>query len=307
MIVHDPWTLDSLLEAYKHHQRSVRGLRGVTLQSYERIIRSFLRFALGEDPIDPALLTPAHVMQFVLSFQDRFSPRSMKALRSPLRSLFRFLQTKGYCNNTLERAIPAVAHWRLSSLPRCITDQQIEQVLDAFDLTTPCGLRDRAMVSCLATLGLRPQELAALQLEDIDWREGVVRLRTRKSRRGAVLPLPRESGRAIVSYLRTSRPSTEERRVFVQHLGQHRGAPLSGHTISEVVARALRRAKVDAPLKGPYVFRHTVASRLLAGGARLKEVADFLGHHCLDTTTVYAKVDRRALGEVALAWPQVRS
>jgi integrase/recombinase XerD len=307
MTVHDFWTLESLVEAYRQHQQRVRGLREPTLHDYERYARSFLRFSLGDDPLDPTRLTPAKVVQFVMSLRDRFSPRSMKHIRTALRSLFRFLRVQGYADERLEQAIPAVARWRMATLPRCLTERHLTQVLTAFDARTPCGLRDRAMVRCLSTLGLRPGEIAELHLEDIDWRGGTVRLRTRKTRRGAVLPLPREAGRAIASYLRKSRPTTTERRVFVQHLGRRRGKSLSSNTVSEAAVRALRRAGVAAPLKGAYVFRHTVASRLVARGARLKEVADFLGHRCLDTTTIYAKVNLPALREVALPWPEVLS
>ncbi len=306
MTAHNSWTLDSIVEAYKQHQRRVRGLRERTLQGYEQILRPFLRFALGEDPLDPARLRPVDVVQFVTSMRDRFSPRSMKAVRTALRSLFRFLRTEGCCDERLEIAIPAVAHWRMAALPRHLTDEQLSQVLAAFDYRTPCGRRDHAIVLCLAALGLRPCEVADLHLEDIDWRGGTVRLRTRKTRRGALLPLPREAGRAIADYLRKERPPTAERRIFVQHLGHHRGEPLRGHTLTEVAARALHRAGVDAPLAGAYVFRHTVASRLVARGARLKEVADFLGHQCLDTTAIYAKLDLPALREVALPWPEVQ-
>jgi integrase/recombinase XerD len=98
---------------------------------------------------------------------------------------------------------------------------------------------------------------------------------------------------------------TNERCVFVQHIGPRRGRPISSTAVSEVVARALRRAKVDAPLARAYVFRHTVASRLVQRGASLKEVADFLGHCSLDTTTIYAKLDLPSLRSVALPWPEV--
>jgi integrase len=160
-------------------------------------------------------------------------------------------------------------------------------------------------VLCLASLGLRPGELAELRLDDIDWRRGTIRLGTRKTRRGSVLPLPREAGRSIATYLRTERPRTTERRVFLQHLGCRRGAPLSSNTVSSVAMRAFHRAGVESPLGGAYVFRHTVASRLVTRGAPLKEVADFLGHQCLDTTAIYAKLDLPSLREVALAWPRV--
>ncbi len=305
MTIHDFCTLDSIVEAYKQYQRRVRGLRERTLHGYEQFLRPFLRFSLGEDPLDPTRLTPTNVVQFVASLRDRFSPRSMKAVRTALRSLFRFLRTKGFSDESLELAIPAVAHWRMAALPKCLTEQQLKQVLAAFDSQTPYGRRDHAMVLCLSTLGLRPGEVADLPLEDIDWRAGTVRLRTRKTGRGAILPLPREAGRAIATYLRKARPTTSERRVFVQHRGRRHGRPLSGNTIAEAAIRALRRAGGDAPRGGAYVFRHTVASRLVAKGAHLKEVADFLGHQCLDTTTIYAKLDLPTLREVALPWPEV--
>ena len=123
---------------------------------------------------------------------------------------------------------------------------------------------------CLSTLGLRPGEVAALCLDDIDWRCGTLEVCTRKNRRGAVLPLPRVVGQALVDYLSGERPATDERRVFVQHLGVRRGKPISNTAVSGVVARALRRAAVDAPLTGAYVFRHTVASRMVQDRASLK-------------------------------------
>ena len=178
-------------------------------------------------------------------------------------------------------------------------------MLASFDVSTPCGQRDQAIVQCLATLGLRPGEVADLCLDDIDWRGGTLQIRARKNRRGAVLPLPRVVGQALVAYLSRERPATDERRMFVEHLGDRRGKPLSSPAVSRVAARAVRRAAVDAPHAGANVFRHTVASRMVREGASLKEVADVLGHRSLDTTTVYAKLDLPRLREVALPWPEV--
>jgi len=305
MIPHTSWTLDTLVERYKQHQRRTRGLRDQTLHGYERLIRLLVRASLGDDPIDPTRFTPSDVVKFVASMTGRFSPRSMKTVRSALRSFFRYLRVEGLCDEQLEAAIPTVAHWRLSSLPRYLTDQQLEQVLASFNASTPGRDRDHAIVLCLSTMGLRPREVADLRLEDIDWRAGVIQLRARKNHRDAALPLPRKAGRAIVTYLRGQRPVTDERRVFVQHRGAHRGQPISSNAVSAVVVRALQRAHVEAPLAGAYVLRHTVATRLVRQGASLKEVADFLGHRCLNTATIYAKVDLPALREVALPWPEV--
>jgi integrase/recombinase XerD len=198
-----------------------------------------------------------------------------------------------------------VAAWRLASLPMRLSDEQLEQVLVSLNANASCcGLRDRAIVVCLATLGLRPGEVAELRLDDIDWRAATVEVGQRKNRRSAVLPLPREAGEAIVAYLRGQRPQTDHRQVFVQHIGPRRGEPITASAVSEVVARVLRRAGVQAPMVGAYVLRHTVASRMVQRGVSLKEVADFLGHRSLDTTAIYAKVDLPALHAVALPWPE---
>ena len=299
------WTLDTLVEAYKQHQRRTRGLRDQTLDGYERFVRLLVRGVLGDDPIEPTHISPSMVMEFVGSMRGRFSPGSMRAVRTALRSFFRFLRVQGLCDERLETAVPAVAHWRLSTLPRCLSDQQLGEVLASCDASTRCGQRDRAIVLCLASLGLRPGEVADLHLEDIDWRAGTVHLRSRKTRRGAVLPLPCRAGRAIVAYLRRERPATPERRLFVQHIGSRCGKPISRNAVTGVVVRAFQRADVEPPLAGAYVFRHTLASRMVQRGASLKEVADLLGHRCLDTTAIYAKLALPALCEVALPWPEL--
>jgi site-specific recombinase XerD len=302
------WSLDALLEAYLKHQRRTRGLREQTLHGYVGLVRPFIRAALGDDPIAPerlAMLAPSDVVAFVVALRGRFSPRSMKAVRTALRSFLRFLRAEGICAERLEDAIPAVAHWRLATLPRHLDDDQLARVLASLEEGSgPYGRRDRAIVACLASLGLRPGELAALSLDDVDWRAGTIVLRRRKSGPGAVLPLPREAGRAVVAYLLHERPATAERALFVQHRGARRGRPLSAGALSEVVVRAMRRAGVEPPLAGAYVLRHTLASRLVRHGGSLQEVADLLGHRSLDTAAIYAKLDLPALRAVALAWPR---
>ena len=297
-------TLDGLVEVYKRHLRRTRGLREQTLRGYERLVRLFVRASLGEDPIDPRRIGCSDVVEFVTAMQTRFSPRSLKTVRTALRSFFRFLRVEGLCDERLESAVPRVAFWRLATLPRCLSGEQLTRLLASLQVSGSCARRDRAIVVCLASLGLRPGEIASLRLEEIDWRAGTLCLRERKTRRGAVLPLPREAGRAIACYLREERPATDERHVFVQHSDARRGRPLSSNAVSAVVVRALQRAGIEPPLAGAYVLRHTLASRLVNQGASLKEVADLFGHRSLDTTAIYAKLDLAALREVALPWPE---
>jgi len=155
----DPQSLDTLIEEYKEHQRRTRGLRERTVRGYEQPVR-FVRSALRDDPIDPGRLCGADVVGFVTAMRGRFSPRSVKAVRTALPSFFRFLRVAGLCEEHLEAALPAVAHWRLSSLPRALSDEQLGRVLASLDAPGPCRRRDRAIVTCLATLGLGPILLA---------------------------------------------------------------------------------------------------------------------------------------------------
>lgn len=153
---------------------------------------------------------------------------------------------------------------------------------------------------CALDLGLRSGEIAHISLDDIDWRAGTITLRHTKGRRDDVLPLPATTGAAIVAYLEQERPKTRNRAVFVRHQTP-RGEPVG----PDLVRKAIRQAFAQAglPYTRSHLLRHSMANRLLAGGASLKEVADVLRHRSLNTTMIYAKLDSRNLTEVALAWP----
>ncbi|MGH9278300.1 MAG: hypothetical protein ACRD12_09355 [Acidimicrobiales bacterium] len=126
MPVDNSWTLDDLVEAYKQHQRRTRGLREPTLRGYEWNVRLLVRTTLGDDPIDPARLSCADVMGFIGSMSERLSPSSMGTVRTALASFFRYLRVEALCASPLEAAIPTIAQWRLSSIPRLLTDEQLQ-------------------------------------------------------------------------------------------------------------------------------------------------------------------------------------
>ena len=156
MNAQEPWDLDAVIENYLQHQRRTRGLREPTLYHYERFIRLFIEVSLGDDPIDPSQIAPTDVLTFFVSLRERFSPRSMKMVRTALRSFFRFLRLKGLCEESLEVAIPTVAHWRLATLPRHLNDEQLARVLASFDTDNPLGCRDCAIVLWLQSPRLEP-------------------------------------------------------------------------------------------------------------------------------------------------------
>jgi site-specific recombinase XerD len=238
-------------------------------------------------------------------YAPHWTPSSKKALGNSLRSYFRYRALHGERTAHLVAAIPRIAQWRMASLPKWLSGDQLMQLLGAFDRSTATGRRDYAIARCFVDLGLRTTEIARLRLDDLSWQEGVVRIHS-KGRRVDLLPLPESTGRAIVEYLRKGRPTTLDRGLFVRH------RPPVGRSVTPCIVRnairyAGRRCGLEQCFHGPHILRHTVAKRLLQGGSTLKQIADVLRHRCLDTTGIYAKVDVTALARVALPWPGSRA
>jgi len=223
-----------------------------------------------------------------------------------LRCFLRSLQLQGLCDARLVASVPSVRSWKLSHIPRLLSEEQLRLLLVSFDRSKGLGRRDYAMALCMAHLGLRAGEVARLCLDDIDWRNGILRIEGGKGRRCHILPLPAELGRAVVAYLKRGRPYTAHRRLFLRHTAPV-GEPLRAGAVARAIWRAHQRGQVGAAWKGSHALRHTAATRLLHAGASLKEIADILGHRNIDSTAIYAKVDLPRLTEVALPWPELRS
>jgi site-specific recombinase XerD len=218
-----------------------------------------------------------------------------------LRSFLRYLRQRGQIATDLAGAVPAIACWSLSGLPKFLPADQVKQVLACCDRTTPVGKRNYAILLLLARLGLRAGEIVALALDDIDWENGDILVRG-KGQRLARLPLPSDVGEALVEYLRDVRPAGRTRRLFLRIRAPLRGLA-SSVSVDCIVARALKRAGLAPPLKGAHLLRHSLATDLLRQGASLAEIGQLLRHSQPNTTQIYAKVDIEALRGIAVAWP----
>jgi integrase/recombinase XerD len=271
--------------------------------SQRRYVREFLEKFFGDKTVDPFRLAPKDVIRYVSKRASRLTPASTKPLASSLRSYFRFLRLHGQCDEALTLAVPTSAKRRLSSLPRVLTDDEIKRLLAAFSRKTAMGRRDYAITRCLTDLGLRAGEVARLRLDDIDWRNGKLRIIGAKSRREDELPLPAAVAESIADFILRGRPETPERQVFVR-LHPPIGKPFNMKLVRGVIRRAAARAGLESIVTGTQILRHTAASRMLRNGASIKEVADVLRHRSLDTTAIYTKVDLPRLAAVAMAWPK---
>jgi len=225
------------------------------------------------------------------------SPAKLTA--TALRSFLSFLYVEGMTERSLVAAVPSVAGWRLAGLPKGLEPKELRSLLTSCDRRTQQGRRDFAILTVLARLGLRAGEVAALLLDDIDWRAGTLVVRG-KGNIIESLPLPPDVGEAVVAYLRRGRPgSAKGRPVFVRVKAPHRA--LSSGGVTQVVAAAARRAGLGQI--HAHRLRHTVATQMLQAGASLTEVGQLLRHRRVLTTAIYAKVNREALRMIARPWP----
>ena len=292
---------EALLERYRRYLLLERGLATSTADVNVRMARPFLlgRAQARDGLLDLDQLTAGEVSAFVVR-QSRERPASVKRMVTALRSLLAFLHVEGITGQAAGTAVPTVTRRKQAGPPQALDRDQVAALLAACDRATMSGCRDYAMVTLLVRLGLRAGDVAALGLDDIDWRRGEITVRG-KGNRHDTLPLPADAGQAIVDYLTGGRPGTtaDGRRVFVGAQAPHRA--LTGTAVTCVVARAARRAGLGTV--HAHRLRHSAATTMLAAGASLTEIGQALRHASPATTAIYAKVDLEALRTVARPWP----
>jgi integrase/recombinase XerD len=294
---------DRLLTDYRQYLLGERGLTPETALRYQRFAKRFLahRASRNGGALGCEGLTSVEISEYLLEASTRLVVESAKREAADLLALLRFLYLHRFIDADLAAAMPPVAAWRGTRLPRGLSAADVEAVLDSCDRSTTSGRRDYAILSLLARLGLRSGEVAALQLGDIDWRRGEIVVRG-KARRRDRLPLSADVGAALAAYLRDDRPRCAYRQVILTLYAPPR--PIHPSSITNVVRRACRRAGVSEV--GGHRLRHALATEMLHQGANLIEIAQVLRHSDLGTTSDYAKIDRIALQAVVRPWPGVR-
>lgn len=293
--------VDEELNSFDAYMIRVRGLAEGTRRNRVRIVQRLLMAHFSDQPVAISTLQPADVREFLAAeFERGDSASHASALVSALRAYFRYRTACGDQVATLLGVIASPAHWSLASLPGSLTDEEIERLLASFTPGLPSPRRGYAMVRCALDLGLRVGEIAKLALADIDWQAGTLRLRRTKSRREDLLPLPPTAGTAIAAHLRFERPTSTNPAVFVRHMAPY-DVPIGPDAVGKVIGRAYRR--IGLTHGRTHALRHALARHLVESGGSIKEVADVLRHRSLNTSLIYAKLDSRRLGAVALPWP----
>ena len=189
---------------------------------------------------------------------------------SVLRVFLRYAGREGLVRGDLWKTVEWPQVYRLSDIPRSISWDEVGRVLQTADRRTPCGRRDYAILLLLATYGLRAREVAALTLDDIDWKRE---------------PLSRAVGEALADYLQHGRPESPDRRVFFRAVAPLQ--PLGTDAVSSCARRYLLRAGISVPRPGSHTLRHSAVQRLVDTGFSLKTIGDYAGHRSAASTQIY--------------------
>ena len=290
---------EELLASFQHYLRDQRGLSATTVESYRNYARVCMRAWWPDGVVAPAQLGAADVVAVVRSGVDSMRPPSLRCTVTALRSLLRFFHATGRTSRSLVEAVPAMASWPRTSLPAPVSTEAAARLIASCDTTTVVGRRDAAIFIILTRLGLRAGEVAAMTLDDVDWRAGELCI---KGKGGSVerLPLPTDVGEALVFYLR-GRPASSHREAFLKVVAPY--GPLTSSAIAGIVGLACDRAGMAR--FGPHRLRHLVATETLRAGASLSEVAQLLRHATVSTSAIYANPDPAGLAALAKPWPEV--
>jgi len=278
--------------------RRDRGLREATLVQYRHYLRRFQDYLRKVDrPLEPDL-PPARITAFITESGQSIDERSVQSLCSILKVFFRYLFRVSLMPRDLSKGIESPRRYRFANLPRSISWADVERMLQSVDRRNVVGRRDYAVLLLLTTYGLRGREVAALTLDDIDWKRNRLHVGGRKADHSTAYPLAPTVGDAILAYLKNGRPQTNLRAVFFEAYAPHNA--LSRVAVTMRAKHYLRKAGITVFRPGSHTLRHACVQRLVDSGLSFKTIGDFVGHRTPDATKIYAKVNLKALREVAL-------
>lgn len=279
--------------------RAERGLQSTSIFHYRHHLRRFENYLCRIGLSDLHDLSTPILSSFMTEARRAGLARtSLRDVCGVLRVFLRYLHREGLLSQDLSASVEWPQAYRLSTVPRSITWGEVRKVLEIVDRRTACGKRDYAILLLLVTYGLRAREVAALSLDDVDWKHERLRIPERKAKHSTAFPLSAIVGEALLDYLRHGRPETPDRHVFFRAVAPRQ--PITTAAVSSIAGKYLRKAGIQVPRAGSHTFRHTCVQRMVDADLPFKLISDYLGHRSPAATSTYAKVAIEALREVAL-------
>lgn len=288
-----------LLDAFRQHLVEMRGLAPSTVDQHTRVARLFLHQVLPPSG-QLADLSAVHVERFIAARAKRVGRGNLQMTAAYLRSFLRFCVDRGEVSAGID-IFDMPRRYRDEQPPRAIAWTLIEQLLDSIDRSTPVGLRDHAIFYLMAHYGLRTGEIPLLMLDSIDWQARTLRVEQPKTRSVLVLPLTDPAAEVLQRYLREGRTAGDRPELFPRLIAP--AGALTRTAIAEAFRRHVRRSGLPLSGASPYGLRHGFAMRLLERNVGIKAIGDLLGHHSLEATSAYLRLQIDALRDVALPLP----
>ena len=259
--------VDRLLDEYVEYQRKYKSLAENSVLRHQRYARLFLdHFLQGERMCSPALVNVESIQAYAMEYAHGHGREASRIMFSTLRELLRFLHLEGYLPHDLSEAAPTLHRRQLSQVPRCISEEHIESLLNSIDRSQGIGKRDYAMIQILSTYGVRGAHVRELKLEDVQWMSNRIVFKPVKGGKRIVQHLTPAVGNSLLDYLRHARPHrTLYREVFLTCKGMPRPLRLPA-TLSIVISNRLKAAGINLPAgtsRGSHPFRHYAEFRIM--------------------------------------------
>ena len=284
------------IDGFLNYLRVEKNASRLTLRSYKTDLVQFFDFIAGQENI-PVEKLPSEslnhksVREYLACIQNNGQSKATAARKlAAIRSYVKYL-CRG--NILAENPIAAVSTPKQEQrLPKFLYHQEMEQLLQAPDLSTPAGIRDKAILEILYASGIRVSELTGLDLNSLDFEEEYIKV-TGKGEKDRLIPLGRRAKAALQLYIRKSRPTylKQENRynqaVFLNRFGDR----LSARYIRTILNKYVENIALNQRIS-PHTLRHTFATHLLNNGADLRSVQELLGHAELSTTQIYTHLTR---------------
>lgn len=284
------------LKDYQNYLRLERGLSENSIINYSLDIRKLVKWLEGNNiTISPLLITEEILQQFIYDIAKNVNPRSQSRIISGLKGFFNYLIFEDYRQTNPLELIEAPKLGR--KLPDTLAVTEIDSLINAIDLSSKQGERNRAILETLYGCGLRVSELTSLRISDLFFEEGFIKV-SGKGDKERLVPIGPTTIKYIEIYRKEVRvhQKIDPKAKDTLFLNQH-GRPLTRAMIFTIVKRLAEKAGIHKTIS-PHTFRHSFATHLLENGADLRAIQQMLGHESITTTEIYTHIDRKRLTEV---------
>jgi integrase/recombinase XerD len=286
---------------YSRYLAELRGFAAATIRQHESTLSDFLCRGIASDG-RLSELTVADVDRFVQLRSKEVTRQTLQHIVGHLRAFLRYCRDRGETTIALD-CIDTPRSYRGELPPRALNWKMVVQLLASIDRTSCMGWRDYTILHLMAYYGLRPSEIVALKLSSIDWTAKTLQVEQRKTRSVLLLPLAQRTLNVLRRYLRHGRPGSDHPQVFLR--ARRPAGPIQHYAVIDLFEKRARLSGLPLQGSSSYCLRHAFAMRLLRRGVGIKAIGDLLGHHSLESTCVYLRIDTDLLRSVALPVPSL--